>query len=72
MEKSWTVIQFTTENAVVPTSWLLGGDKCYWPPFSKEELLTTMTTRKHEEPNTCWPFYDIVVFRNSTYGNSHL
>ncbi|XP_025264893.1 uncharacterized protein LOC112638077 [Camponotus floridanus] len=25
--------------------------------------------KKHAEPNTCWPSYDIITFRNSSYDN---
>lgn len=66
---SWTVVKFRHENTVeaVPTSWLLGNNKCYWPPFTQEKVLQAI--RKHENYNTCWPLHEIEIFRNGTYGN---
>lgn len=68
MEKpTWTVVQFSTDNTVeaVPSSWI-EHNKCYWPPFKYEQIITAI--RKNMERNTCWPCYDIITFRNSTYG----
>ncbi|GAB1860737.1 hypothetical protein CAJAP_01816 [Camponotus japonicus] len=67
MEKpTWTVVQFSTDNTVeaVPSSWI-EHNKCYWPPFKYEQIITAI--RKNMERNTCWPCYDIITFRNSTY-----
>ncbi|GAB1869621.1 hypothetical protein CAJAP_10700 [Camponotus japonicus] len=67
MEKpTWTVVQFSTDNTVeaVPSSWI-EHNKCYWPPFKYEQIITAI--RKNMQRNTCWPCYDIITFRNSTY-----
>ncbi|XP_011687471.1 PREDICTED: uncharacterized protein LOC105449785 [Wasmannia auropunctata] len=68
MEKSWTVVQFIGEDTVeaVPSTWIIN-NKCYWPPFQMEKIVAAI--KKHAEPNTCWPSYDIITFRNSTYDN---
>ncbi|KAJ8914057.1 hypothetical protein NQ315_017578 [Exocentrus adspersus] len=65
---TWTVVKFVKENSVeaVPTSWLLGNNKCYWPPYTKDKVLCAI--RKHMVPNTCWPLHNIETFRNSTFG----
>lgn len=67
MAKMWTVVKFRDEDAVeaVPSKWILN-NQCYWPPFSKEKLITAI--KKNEEPNTHWPLHDIVPLRNSSYG----
>nr|XP_023013060.1 uncharacterized protein LOC111503073 isoform X3 [Leptinotarsa decemlineata] len=67
MEATWTIVEFIEENSVeaVPTTWLLGSHKCYWPPFPKEKLVSSI--RKNEGPNTCWPLHDIVRFGDATY-----
>ncbi|XP_074037965.1 uncharacterized protein [Leptinotarsa decemlineata] len=67
MEATWTIVKFIEENSVeaVPTTWLLGSHKCYWPPFPKEKLVSSI--RKNEGPNTCWPLHDIVRFGDATY-----
>ncbi|KYQ51476.1 hypothetical protein ALC60_09421 [Trachymyrmex zeteki] len=68
MEKTWTVVQFIDEETVeaVPTTWIIN-NKCYWPPFQMEKIVAAI--KKHAEPNTCWPSYDITTFRNSSYDN---
>jgi len=65
---SWTVVKFIKENTVeaVSSTWILN-NKCYWPPFQYEKVISAI--RKSEKPNTCWPLYNVVAFRNSTYGN---
>ncbi|KAG5878352.1 hypothetical protein JTB14_008712 [Gonioctena quinquepunctata] len=35
--------------------------------ISALEMENRKQKRKHEEPNTCWPLHDIVVFMNATY-----
>ncbi|XP_011858903.1 PREDICTED: uncharacterized protein LOC105556420 isoform X2 [Vollenhovia emeryi] len=68
MEKSWTIVKFIEEDTVeaVPSTWIV--DKtCYWPPFHMEKIVASI--KKHAEPNTCWPSYDIITFRNSSYDN---
>ncbi|XP_032690649.1 uncharacterized protein LOC116853628 isoform X2 [Odontomachus brunneus] len=67
MEKpTWTIVKFSTDNTVeaVPSSWI-EHNKCYWPPFKYEQIIAAI--RKNMERNTCWPSYDIIMFRNSTY-----
>lgn len=61
---TWTVVQFSTDNTVeaVPSSWIEHNN---WPPFKYEQIITAI--RKNMEQNTCWPCYDIITFRNSTY-----
>ncbi|XP_018398299.1 PREDICTED: uncharacterized protein LOC108776242, partial [Cyphomyrmex costatus] len=68
MERTWTVVQFIDEETVeaVPTTWIIN-NKCYWPPFQMEKIIAAI--KKHAEPNTCWPSYDITIFRNSSYDN---
>lgn len=67
MEKLWTVVRFIDEDTVeaVPSTWIIN-NKCYWPPFQMEK--TVAVIKKHAEPNTCWPSYNITIFRNSSYG----
>lgn len=68
MEKpTWTIVQFLTDNTVeaVPSGWI-EHNKCYWPPFKYEQIITAI--RKNMERNTCWPCYDIKTFRNNMYG----
>ncbi|KAG5880238.1 hypothetical protein JTB14_013720 [Gonioctena quinquepunctata] len=66
-EITWSIVKFLDEDAVeaVPTSWLLGSNKCYWPPFPKEKLVNCI--RKQERPKTCWPLHNVMLFRNGTY-----
>ncbi|XP_039310317.1 uncharacterized protein LOC120358954 isoform X1 [Solenopsis invicta] len=63
---TWTIIKFTADNTVeaVPSTWI-EHSKCYWPPFKYEQIIAAI--RKNVERNTCWPSYDIITFRNSTY-----
>lgn len=69
MAHTWTVVKFIEENSVeaIPTTWLLGRDHCYWPPFIQERIQNVI--KRHEEPNTCWPLHKIEVFKSGTYGN---
>lgn len=66
-DHSWTVVRFIDEDTVeaVPSSWILQ-NRCYWPPFKNEKIMAII--RKNEQPNTCWPSYEISIFRNSTFG----
>ncbi|CAL1678386.1 unnamed protein product [Lasius platythorax] len=68
MEKLWTIVRFIDEDTVeaVPSTWIIN-KKCYWPPFQTEKIVAAI--KKHAEPNTCWPSYDIITFRNSSYDN---
>lgn len=68
MAKTWTVIKFSEENSVeaVPTTWLVGSENCYWPPFPQDKVLQAI--RRHDPPNTCWPLHQAEVFRCGTYG----
>lgn len=70
MEKTWTIVKFIEENTVeaVPSNWLVG-DRCYWPPYSREKLIYSI--RNYDEPNTCWPSYNISIFCNGIF-NSYL
>ncbi|XP_039303026.1 uncharacterized protein LOC120357193 [Solenopsis invicta] len=63
---TWTIIKFTADNTVeaVPSTWI-EHSKCYWPPFKYEQIIAAI--KKNVERNTCWPSYDIITFRNSTY-----
>lgn len=60
MEKSWMIVRFIDEDTVeaVPTTWIIN-NKCYWPPFQIEKFVAAI--KKHVEPNTCWPSYDITI-----------
>jgi len=66
LDQSWTVVRFIDEDTVeaVPSSWIVE-NRCYWP-FKNEKIMATI--RKNEQPNTCWPSYEISIFRNSTFG----
>jgi len=66
-QSSWTVVRFIDEDTgeAVPSSWIVQ-NRCYWPPFKNEKIMAII--RKNKEPNTCWPSYEISIFRNSTFG----
>ncbi|CAL1681096.1 unnamed protein product [Lasius platythorax] len=68
VDQSWTVVRFIDEDTVeaVPSSWIVQ-NRCYWPPFKNEKIMAII--RKNEEPNTCWPSYEISIFRNSTFAD---
>ncbi|XP_029170533.1 uncharacterized protein LOC114940175 isoform X2 [Nylanderia fulva] len=68
MERSWTIVRFIDEDTVeaVPSTWIIN-KKCYWPPFHMEKIVAAI--KKHAEPNTCWPSYNVMTFRNSSYDN---
>lgn len=69
MSLSWTVVEFTETNEVeaVPTSWLFN-KQCYWPPLEQQKLIYEI--KKCAEPNTCWPLYNVRIFKNGTYGKN--
>lgn len=66
-DQSWTIVRFIDEDTVeaVPTSWI-EQNRCYWPPLKNEKIMAII--RRNERPNTCWPSYEISIFRNSTFG----
>ncbi|XP_011688854.1 PREDICTED: uncharacterized protein LOC105450618 [Wasmannia auropunctata] len=68
---TWTVIQFMVDNTVeaVPSGWI-EHNKCYWPSFKYEQIIAAI--RKNVERNTCWPSYDVITFRNSTYDDYNM
>lgn len=67
MEKTWSIVRFTSEDTVeaIPSTWIIN-NKCYWPLFQSDKTMAAI--RKYENPNKCWPMYDVVPFRNSNYG----
>ncbi|XP_011691888.1 PREDICTED: uncharacterized protein LOC105452470 isoform X3 [Wasmannia auropunctata] len=67
-DQTWTVVRFIDEDTVeaVPSSWIIQ-NRCYWPPFKNEKIMAII--RKNEQPNTCWPSYEISIFRNSTFAD---
>ncbi|CAH1170404.1 unnamed protein product [Phaedon cochleariae] len=66
---TWTVVKFQEENSVeaIPTTWLMGNNNCYWPPYTQEKIQHAI--KKHDQPNTCWPLHKIEVFKSGTYDN---
>ncbi|CAG9814687.1 unnamed protein product [Phaedon cochleariae] len=69
MADTWTVVKFKEENSVeaIPTTWLMGNDHCYWPPYTHEKIQQAI--KKHDQPNTCWPLHKIEIFKSGTYDN---
>lgn len=64
---SWTIVEFMKDNSVeaVPTQWVIG-NQCYYPNLPQEKLSNEI--RKDDKPNTCWPLYEVRIFKDGTYG----
>lgn len=59
--------KFIDENSVeaVPSSWIRS-KHCFWPSFQRDKVIQAI--RKNKEPDMDWPLYEVIIFRNSTYG----
>lgn len=44
----WTVLEFKEGLQFVPSKWLVGDDKCMWPPFTKQESIDKAIKEKIE------------------------
>lgn len=69
----WTVVEFleTHEVEAVPSSWLYEDErtkdtKCFWPPYEADKVEKEI--KNNTEVNTCWPLYEVRIFKNSTFG----
>lgn len=70
---TWTVVEFleTHEVEAVPSSWLYEDEttqetKCFWPPYEADKVEKEI--KNNTEVNTCWPLYEVRIFKNSTFG----
>lgn len=63
---SWTVVEFLETQTVeaVPTGWL-HNNQCYWPPMARSKLMNEI--KNNVSPNTCWPLYNIRIFKDGTF-----
>ncbi|KAK4882898.1 hypothetical protein RN001_006217 [Aquatica leii] len=67
--QTWSVIKFPDEEAVsaVPSSWIVDGKKCYWPPYNKK--LVRISIERNERPDIeKWQLFSCTGFRNNVYG----
>ncbi|KAK4882150.1 hypothetical protein RN001_005469 [Aquatica leii] len=66
--QTWSVIKFPDEEAVsaVPSSWIVDGNKCYWPPYNKK--LVRISIERNERPDSeKWQLFSCTGFRNNVY-----
>ncbi|KAF5308423.1 hypothetical protein FQR65_LT18158 [Abscondita terminalis] len=64
---TWSVIKFPDEDAVsaVPTSWLTEENQCYWPPYTKRQVIASIEKNDLSDQN--WQKFKYIGFRNNAF-----
>ena len=65
MSHPWIVVEFNVDgtSAVVHHSWIVNGDKCYWPPATWNSLKTVKAAQTAVKPDEYWGLYDCTILK---------
>ena len=64
------VVAFLDENEncdYVPSNWIIGRNKCYWPPVTNQEMVELRKTFMQPDPST-WSLLNIRLISDKDIG----